>query len=58
MHTVGQEVSFGGPANGWENNIKTKLVYMGCEDMDQIFPAQDLRPLVISGENGLKLRVT
>ena len=34
MHTVGQEVSFGGPANGWENNIKTKLVYMGCEDMD------------------------
>jgi hypothetical protein len=33
MHTAGPEGSFGGSGNGWENNIKMKLVYMGCEDM-------------------------
>jgi hypothetical protein len=34
MQTVGRDGSFGGLGSGWKNNIKTKLVYMGCETMD------------------------
>ena len=34
MHPADREGSFGGPVNGGESNIKTKLVYMGFEDKD------------------------